>query len=151
MKGNPMRTSTLRHRTARLGRKAQRGLTLLEIMIVIAILGLLVVIVVPRVMDAFGKSKIDLTKVQVDQFANKYYPVWSMQNNDKGCSDATLLDIGKANDHTMTDEDLKDPYGHPIQLMCEESKFKGVYSFGENGKDDKGIGDDIKSWERVKK
>ena len=144
-----LHTAIVRRRA--IARKAQRGLTLLEIMIVIAILGLLVVIVVPRVMDAFGKSKVDLAKVQVDKFANDYYQRWAAQNNDKGCSDTTIIDVGKSVDHNLTEDDIKDTWGHPIQLMCEESKFKGVYSFGENGKDEKGLGDDIKSWERVKK
>ena len=141
-----------RSRLQLIRRKAQRGLTLLEIMIVIAILGLLVVIVVPRVMDAFGKSKIDLAKVQVDKFANDYYQRWAIQNNDKGCTDATIEEIGKAVDSKMTAEEFKDPFGHTIKIACDdESKFKGIYSFGENGKDDNGTGDDIRSWERVKK
>src|SRR5205823_11830279 len=105
----------------------------------------------PRVMDAFGKSHVDLAKVQVDKFANDYYQRWMAQNSDKTCSDVTILDVGKAVDHNMTEDDIKDTWGHPIQLMCEEGKFKGVYSWGENGKDDKGLADDIKSWERVKK
>lgn len=99
--------------------------------------------------NSLVSSKLELTKVQVDHFAHDYYVQWAVQV-DKGCADVTILEIAKTVDHTMTEQDIKDPWGHPLQLMCESSKLKGVYSWGENGTDDKGLGDDINSWERVR-
>jgi len=154
MKGNvdmcmsPTRRTSLIRRTAR---KAQRGLTLLEIMIVIAILGLLVVIVVPRVMGAFGKSKTDLAKIQVDKWKGQWQ-TWSIATkSDKTCSEIKLLeDVGKFSDKETTADDLMDPWSHQIGIMCDDSGVKGIYSWGENGKDEKGEGDDIASWKKPK-
>ncbi len=53
-----MRTRNQRLESLRALRKSQRGMTLLEIMIVIAILGLLASVVVVAVMNQFENSKI---------------------------------------------------------------------------------------------
>jgi len=135
----------------RAARQGQRGLTLLEIMIVIAILGLLVVVVVPRVMDAFGKSHTDIAKLQVDEWKG-YYNRWLTSGPEKSCTEVNLYDdVGKYVDKNMNAEELKDTWGHPIALLCDDSGFKGIYSFGENGTDEKGAGDDVNSWEKPKK
>ena len=136
----------------RIARKAQRGLTLLEIMIVIAILGLLVVIVVPRVMGAFSKSKSDLAKIQVDKWKG-YYTTWELARNkgEKACTDVKLFDdIAKFTDKETQVEELNDPWGKTMQISCEDSGVRGIYSFGENGKDEKGDGDDVASWKKPK-
>ncbi len=134
-------------------RKAQAGLTLLEIMIVIAILGLLVVIVVPRVMGSLASSKVDLMKVKVDKITKEEYPRWASTNNDKQCPD-TLLEVGLVFYNYSTAEEYVDAWGKPFKFLCGDTAPAGVkglavYSMGEDGKD--GTADDIKSWERVKK
>jgi general secretion pathway protein G len=138
----------------RVARNAQRGLTLLEIMIVIAILGLLVVIVVPRVMGALGSSKIDLTKVQVDKISREYYPRYFAANGDNPCP-ATLMEIGKFIDGNMTEDEFKDAWGSPIKFSCGTGNLPAgvkdgiaVWSLGEDKQD--GTTDDIKSWEKPK-
>jgi general secretion pathway protein G len=147
--------TTLLRRRRRHARAAQRGLTLLEIMIVIAILGLLVVIVVPKVMGALGSSKIDLTKVQVDKVAREYYPRYFAANSDNACP-ATLLEIGKFIDGSMTEDDFKDPWGSTLKFACGSGNLPAgvkdgiaVWSTGENKTD--GDADDIRSWEKPKK
>ncbi len=143
-----MRTSLIRRRI----RNAQRGLTLLEIMIVIAILGLLVVIVVPRVMDALGKSTTDLAKIQVDEWKVYHDRYQVGKGAEKSCSEVNLYeDVGKYVDKNMQPDAINDPWGQKMQIACEDAGFKGIYSFGENKKDDKGAGDDISSWAKVKK
>jgi general secretion pathway protein G len=143
--------SRVTRRTTR--RNTQAGLTLLEIMIVIAILGLLVVIVVPRVMGALGSSKVDLTKIQVDKIVKEYYPRWASQNTEKPCPD-NLLEIGRSIDKTFTEDEFKDAWGKPLKFLCGDTLPAGasglaVYSMGEDGKDN--TPDDIRSWEKVKK
>lgn len=145
--------SLFRRPVRRTRRNTQAGMTLLEIMIVIAILGLLIVIVVPRVMGALGSSKVDLTKIQVDKIAKEYFPRWSMANTDKGCPD-NLLAVGKVVDASFTDEDFKDAWGKPLKFLCGDTLPAGaqglaVYSMGEDGKDN--TPDDVRSWEKVKK
>jgi len=128
------------------------GFTIIEIMIVIAILGLLVVIVVPRVMGAFSKSKSDLAKIQVDKWKG-YYTTWELARNkgEKACTDVKLYDdVAKFTDKETGPEELKDPWGKEIVISCEDSGVRGIYSFGENGKDEKGDGDDVASWKKPK-
>jgi general secretion pathway protein G len=146
-----MHALILRRRN-RPARKAQAGLTLLEIMIVIAILGLLVVIVVPRVMGALSKSQVDLMKIRVNKIADEEFPRWAVQNNDKQCP-ADLLEIGKAVDANITADAYVDAWGKPFKMSCGDTapagaKF-GVSSFGEDGKDN--TPDDIKSWEKTRR
>ena len=62
-------------------RSAQRGMTLLEIMIVLAILALVMGLVVgPKVMKMFGQSRVDIAKMTVNKYANEAYPHWASED-----------------------------------------------------------------------
>ena len=96
-------------------RAAQRGLTLLEIMIVIAILGILIAIVAPRLFGAKDKADKDLAKLAVDQWAFKDVPIWQAMNTGKGCPESLLTvaqSVGKGQ------SDIEDPWGTPYELFC---------------------------------
>jgi general secretion pathway protein G len=142
-----MRTRT---RINRLARNSQRGMTLLEIMIVLAILALVMGLLVgPRVMRMFGESKEKIAKMTVDQYANSAFPQWQMKGSNKGCPDK-LEDLGEFIDR----KDTKDPWGNPYKMLCGPNLPPGVkngiaiMSAGPDGKD--GTEDDIKSWEDLK-
>ena len=47
----------------------EAGFSLMELLVVLAIMGLLAGLVLPRVMGALGKAKIETTKTQIDQLA----------------------------------------------------------------------------------
>ncbi|MBA3818735.1 MAG: prepilin-type N-terminal cleavage/methylation domain-containing protein [Deltaproteobacteria bacterium] len=146
------RLSTLlaqKSRSTRLGRRAQRGMTLLEIMIVLAILALIMGLVVgPRVMKMFGESKGETTKIKVRKFAHEAYPSWAAAHQDKQCPDK-LTDLNEyANDQSK--EATNDAWGRPLKMTCGPTnapgvKGLGVMSFGEDGQEN--TSDDIKSWE----
>lgn len=135
-------------------RAAHPGLTMLEIMIVIAILGLVMgLVVVPRVMGMFGESKEKLAKLAVDKFANDDYGKWLLSNQEKGCPD----DLGEIAKFTGKDpvEDTKDPWGTPYKFYCGADVPAGtqkgsiaVQSFGEDKQPD--TADDIVSWKKLK-
>lgn len=142
------RLETLQSRRRR-GRAAQRGMTLLEIMIVLAILALVMGLVVgPRVMKMFGESKGEITKAKVKKFAFEAYPSWGAAHQDKQCPDK-LSDLNEyANDQSK--EAVNDAWGRPLKMTCGPSnppgvKGIGVVSFGEDGQEN--TDDDIKSWE----
>ncbi|MBS1120726.1 MAG: pseudopilin, cryptic, ral secretion pathway [Deltaproteobacteria bacterium] len=132
-------------------RTAHRGMTLLEIMIVIAILGLLIAVVVPRVMSALGSSKVSLTKVAVNKLADQAYPQWAIKNTDKSCPD-NLAEVGAVVE--MKPEDLVDAWGSPYKFLCAPNLPAGVkngiavYSLGEDKAEN--TADDVRSWEKVK-
>ena len=135
-------------------RAAQRGLTLLEIMIVIAILGLVMgLVVVPKVMDLFGQSKERIAKLAVDQFAYKDGPQWQVSTG-KDCPPDLLTiaqHIGKSQQDTI------DPWEMPLKLYCKGRDTMppgatGSFAVLSSGEDKKeGTEDDIKSWEPLKK
>jgi general secretion pathway protein G len=123
---------TLRNRLARSFARAHRGMTLLEIMIVLAIIALVMGLLVgPRVMKLFGQSKVDITKLKLNQYANEAFP-------------EKLTDLNEY----MNSNDANDAWGRPLKLMCPPpagAKGIGVSSMGEDGKE--GSPDDLKSWE----
>ena len=130
-------------------RNPQRGLTMLEIMIVIAILGLVMgLVIVPKVMGMFGKSQGDIAKLAVTKFASEAYPQWALKNTDKGCPESLLevaQHIGK------TEADTKDPWGTPYKMFCGAGQLPAgvsdgiaVMSFGPDKAE--GTADDIRSW-----
>lgn len=96
-------------------------------------------------------SQTQLAKIQVDEW-KVYYDRWSVaRGTDKSCNEVNLYDdVGKYVDKTMQADALNDPYGSKIMLLCEDAGFKGIYSWGENKKDDKGAGDDVTSWGKLK-
>jgi len=127
-------------------RVAQRGMTLLEIMIVLAILALVMGLVVgPRVMRMFSKSKDDIAGLTVKKYAYEAFGEWSQAHPDKACPDK-LEDLSQY----MDSKDVKDPWGNPYKMFCGQNLPAGakgglaVMSAGEDGKE--GTEDDVKSW-----
>lgn len=138
-----LRQSKLRH--------TQRGLTLLEIMIVIAILGLLMVVIVPRVMGSKDAADVNTTYIQVSKWKSDI-STWSLASrSDKACSEISFAEVSKFNTKEEAKaSDSKDAWGKQLQIACTDAGFRGVYSFGPNKVDDKGDGDDIASWKDPK-
>jgi prepilin-type N-terminal cleavage/methylation domain-containing protein len=141
-----MNMPTLRTRFAHLQARALRGMTLLEIMIVLAILALVMgVLVGPKILDYFRRARIETTVMKLSRYANEAYPGWAMAHPGKSCPD-TLADLGEY----ANDRDGTDAWGNPIRLLCGASLPAGArqiafLSIGEDGRED--TGDDLKSWE----
>jgi prepilin-type N-terminal cleavage/methylation domain-containing protein len=125
---------------------SQRGMTLLEIMIVLAILALVMGLVVgPKVMKLFASSKVQIAQDTVKKYAYEAYPSWSAAHPDKQCPEK-LEDLNEY----MNNKDIKDPWGGSYKMLCGQNlpagaKGLAVTSPGEDGKD--GTSDDVKSWE----
>ncbi len=143
--------TTARRARTRPGRIAQRGMTLLEIMIVLAILALVMGLIVgPRVMAMFADSKVKLTAIKVKKLSDEAFPQWSMNNTGKACPEK-LADLNQyMNDQSATA--INDAWGKPLKMFCGQNMPAGVtggfavMSFGENGNDENGAGDDVVSW-----
>jgi len=130
----------------RIAARSQRGMTLLEIMIVLAILALVMGLVVgPRVMRMFSKSKDDIAQLTVKKYAYEAFGEWSQAHPDKACPDK-LEDLSQY----MDSKDSKDPWGNQYKMFCGQNLPAGakgglaVMSSGPDGKD--GTEDDVKSW-----
>ena len=135
---------TLRRRLARSYARAHRGMTLLEIMIVLAIIALVMALLVgPKVINALRDSKVKTTKMKLSQYANEGYPQWSANHPDKACPDK-LADLNEY----MNSNDANDAWSRPLKMMCGANlpagaKGLAVTSMGEDGKE--GTEDDVKS------
>ena len=138
--------ASLRTRLARRLGRAHRGMTLLEIMIVLAILALVMGLLVgPKVMKMFAESKVDTTKIKVKKYAFEAFPSWSASHPDKACPEK----IGDLNEY-MNGDDSNDAWGKPIKLLCGANLPPGAKGIAvmSSGPDQKeGSEDDIKSWE----
>lgn len=136
----------MKRNVKRILKGAQRGMTLLEIMIVLAILALVMGLVVgPRVMKMFGESKVDIAQATVKKYAYEAYPSWAQSHPDKSCPDK-LEDLNEY----MNNKDIKDPWGGQYKMLCGQNlpagaKGMAIMSAGEDQKE--GTGDDVKSWE----
>src|ERR1700690_1326994 len=103
---------SLRSRRARQATRLRRGMTLLEIMIVLAILALVMGLLVgPKVMALFADSKVKIANMAVRKYADDAFVQWSMAHSDKGCPDQ-LSDL---NEYMNNRNDIKDPWGHPYK------------------------------------
>jgi prepilin-type N-terminal cleavage/methylation domain-containing protein len=127
-------------------RRGQRGMTLLEILIVLVILGLVMVLLVgPRVMEMFSESKDHLAKAEVTKFAHEAFPQWQIVNSSKSCP-TSLADLTKY----MNSKKVKDPWGNDYVMLCGDKLPAGVKGFavmspGADGKSN--TPDDVKSWD----
>jgi general secretion pathway protein G len=142
-----LRGEMLVHHLRRIARRAQRGMTLLEIMIVLAILALVMGLVVgPRVMRLLFKSKVSIAELTVNKLAHEAYAEWAQTHTNKLCPDK--IDELTAN---MNTDDKNDPWGNAYVMLCGSSLPPGVKdaigikSLGKDGKD--GTDDDITSWQ----
>jgi prepilin-type N-terminal cleavage/methylation domain-containing protein len=141
---NPATPHPPRRRAARYLAGARRGMTLLEIMIVLAILALILGLVVgPRVMKMFGESKVKIATATTKQIAYDAYPQWAQTHSNKQCPD-TINDLAEY----MNDTKLNDPWGNQFIFLCGPTMPQGqrgvlVISPGEDGK--LNTPDDIKS------
>jgi prepilin-type N-terminal cleavage/methylation domain-containing protein len=142
-----MKRSSFAHTLSlRLSRRRQRGMTLLEIMIVLAILALVMGLVVgPKVMSLFADSKEKIAKMAVDKYAFEAYGSWAPSNPSKACPDK-LEDLNAY----MNNKDSKDPWGTQYRMKCGQSlppSVKGGIAVESAGPDQKWeTEDDIKSY-----
>jgi general secretion pathway protein G len=121
----------------------EKGLTLLEIMIVLAIIGLIMgVLVGPKVMRSFEESRVKTAFLMLKEFEGAYTR-W-VADNEGDCPEK-LEDLLKYTNK----KDLKDPWGSLFVMKCgdsapTETQF-GVVSLGKDKKEN--TEDDIHSWD----
>ena len=59
-----------RKQSRRVLRRGERGFTLVEILVVITIIGLIMALVGPRVLNYLGESKVKTARIQIQSFAS---------------------------------------------------------------------------------
>jgi general secretion pathway protein G len=127
-------------------RNTARGMTLIEIMIVLAIIALVMGLLVgPKVLQGLKSSQRKVAWLMTQEYVGAYTR-WAADNSEQDCP-AQLEDLLKYTNK----KDTKDPWGSKYIMKCgesapEEASGFGVISMGKDKKD--GTSDDIKSWEK---
>src|SRR5262245_20697447 len=130
---------TARARRRAIGRRrrtAQAGVTLVEVMIVIAIMALLASGVTVALLPRFREAQVSTAKTNA-QVLRRAVQDWQRVNNELTCPTMTQLYEGK---HLDSTSNADDPWGQPWGLLCTDDEV----FISSNGPDKKqGTEDDI--------
>jgi len=146
-----MKSETMKHQMA------QRGFTLIEIMVVMVILGLLVAIVAPNIMGRSDQARLTVAETQMSNIANaldlyrldnSHYP-----STQQGLEALVSKPSGSPEPRNWNPEGYlnsvpEDPWGAPYQYVNPGTEGPyDLYSYGADGREG-GDGDnaDISVW-----
>jgi len=136
-------------------RRSQKGFTLLELLVVLAILGLLAAIVGPQVLRYLGSSKSQAAQVQAKNIVaalNLYrLDTGRFPNENEGLGALMKAPSGNSmwNGPYLPDEKaLTDPWGNSYHLRVPGQHGEvDVYSFGsDNAQGGSGDARDVGNW-----
>jgi general secretion pathway protein G len=130
------------HVVKRTLRDAQRGFTLVEMLVVITIIGLIMALVGPRVLNYLSESKIKAAKIQIQSFSSAldlfYLDVGRYPSTADGLS-ALVKPPGTLaawNGPYLKGSVPADPWGHPYLYRSpgERSAYQ-IISYGADGQE----------------
>lgn len=124
---------------------AQRGMTLIEIMVVVLIMGLIMGTVGFAVFKFFKRAQVKTTTMRVTRVldAVQTHMAQPPPGEESRCPD----DLRILAKEQIKPELLQDSWRRPLRLVCTNEQIC-VYSLGENGNDENGDGDDIRACEK---
>ena len=145
------------HQPRRRVRGGEAGFTLVEILVVITIIGLIMALVGPRVLNYLGESKVKAARIQVESFASSldlfYLDAGRYPTTSEGLV-ALAQRPGAINTwngpYLRTGAVPNDPWGHPyIYRSPGEHGPYDIISYGSDGQQGgTGTAADIESWAR---
>lgn len=140
------------------GIRSRRGFTLLEVLLVLAILGVIAALVVPQLLGRQRTANISAARASIQglESALKMYAVAHDGTFPQGGQDAlsTLLEpvdrYGKPEEPYLEKTPL-DPWGEMLYYEWPNSKAArstkpAIWSAGPNRQNEDGAGDDINNW-----
>ena len=121
-------------------RAREAGMTLLEIMIVLAILGSLMAFLIgPKLIKMYGEAQIKEARILINQYESALL-FWRTRHPEADCP-ATLDELYAADEINARPAD---PWGQPLVYHCpaRDGRAWEVYSKGPDRRD--GTDDDVK-------
>jgi general secretion pathway protein G len=150
------RTLSTSSAIARRGRRTNAGFTLVELLVVLAILGLLVGLVGPQVMNALGSSKTKTARIQISQLGSALdiyrLEVGRYPSTDEGLQALVERpgDVSSWNGPYLPKSEVpKDPWGYDYQYRSpgEHGSFD-LWSLGaDNRQGGESEDQDVLGWE----
>jgi len=130
--------------------QSRRGFTLLEILIVLAIIGVIAAMAVPRLLGQQRAANIKTSKAAIVALeeAAQYYAV----GNAGTYPESVQVLLQKSPDGTdpVLDKIPTDAWGTPLNYEYPNTKASvsrpAIWSSGENRQNENGSGDDINNW-----
>jgi len=141
-------------------RTSRGGFTLLEVLLVVAILGVIAAMVVPQLLGRQRQAMIDATKTSIKSLesAVKYYAVAHDGEFPQGGQDVVnaLIEPEERNGKLIDaylEELPTDAWGQILNYEYPNTKAPNttkpaIWSNGPDKKNDEGSGDDINNWTR---
>lgn len=128
------------------GSRRQRGMTLIEIMVVVLIMGLIMGTVAIAVFRQLERSRVKTTRLHLARTLDAVQE-W-MADPEAGaavgrCPESLQVLVPERVKAAL----LRDGWGRPLALQCDEERLC-VTSLGSNGRDEQGGGDDLQACER---
>ena len=137
-------------------RRASRAFTLLEILVVLAIIGLLVTLAVNNIGGAYDRAKVDVAKMFVSQSMQAPLTTYKIHMGDfpttaEGLQALATPPANKADrwrgPYVVDGKIPLDPWGEPYQYRYPGVKNKSGYDLWSKGPDKTdGTEDDIGNW-----
>lgn len=117
-----------------------RGMTLLEIMIVIAILGLIASVVVIRVMDSLAKARVNTARLKMGE-VSKALDMYAIDRGGYPTQSEGLAELVTPREGRALLKDANDPWGRELRYQLDAEGRPVLHSMGPDGQD--GTEDDI--------
>ncbi len=128
--------------------KSEKGFTLIEIMIVVAIIALIMGLVSPYIMERLDAAKVTTTKVKIKQLNLPLLEYSQLKGNYPSTEEGLQALI---TEKITREGDIKDAWGNPYQYQYPSENGGSSYdiwSYGADGREGgTGVNADIKSWE----
>jgi general secretion pathway protein G len=138
-----MRSAQQGRQAATALRRGEAGFTLVEILVVITIIGLIMAIVGPRVLNYLGESKVKAAKIQIESFSSALDLYYLDMGRYPASNDGLVALVQRpGNAQEWNGPYLKggavpnDPWGHPYvyRAPVERAPYE-IVSYGADGQE----------------